>query len=616
MSKVLKTIGTVAGVVASVAALIPGGQGVALIAGAVSAVTNVGAALTAKKPFNAATGSSTDLKIGADMPTPYIMGDGVYYTGNRVHQVGYGGTVDEVANPYAVMVDIYSGVSCRALVATYADFTPITFSGTAAVGWFSGFLYRSSQLGATPEPAALAGQWAGIPNWGADYKLSGKAAILWSAKFDKRGERFSSGLPRFGAEWDGVSVYDPRQDSTWPGGSGACRAGDEDSYVGGEAATNPGCHALTYALGRYQNGVKVFGVGLLGGPVTLDGTAIDGIVVEDFVELANVCEANGWKVAGVISEPGDRWNNLKKICEAGGAEPCFKGSKLGLKIQAPRIPVGTITINDLAEGELTVPGMQSWRDRRNTILPKYRSRAHKWEYVATDPVIIADFLTADGEEKSDNPQYDLVEDADQAAQLGAYSLFDGRERGPIEMQCKPHMRFFRAGDMLTVDLPAPEYDLDGIDVVILKRSIDPETMRVNLTVVTEFAGKHVAALAVTGTAPPPIVLPTPEDLDNIASGKNVPRATELAGDADGMDVTINWRMPSQTGWAYVQLRRSITPDYGDAVQVNGNIVAAQSEPWSVVDTVIGADEYYYWVTAYDTADSPFSPVGPITVEVV
>lgn len=512
MSAVAKVIG----VVASVAALIPGPH--QPIAAGIAFVANATAQLTAKKPTNAAQGSSTDLKIGADMPTPYIMGDGVYYTGNRVHQVGYGGTVDDVPNPYAALVDIYSGVSCRALVATYADFTPIVFSGTAASGWFNGFLYRSFQLGATPETSALTGNWGAIPQWSSAHKLSGKAAILWSAKFDKRGEKFASGLPRFGAEWDGVTVYDAREDSTWPGGDGPCRAGDESTYVGGEAATNPGCHALTYALGRYQNGVKVFGIGLLGGPVTLDGTDIDGIVVEDFVELANVCEANGWQVRGHIVEPADRWNNLKKICEAGGAEPCFKGSKLGLKIKAPRIPVGTITIDDLSEGELTAPGMQSWRDRRNTILPKYRSRAHKWEYVATDPVVIADYLAEDGEEKTDNPQYDLVEIADQAAQLGAYKLFDGRERGPVELPCKSHMRFFRPGDMLTCELPAPEYDLEGVDVVIIKRSIDPETMQVNLTVVTEFAGKHALALAVTGTAPPPIVIPTSEELDAIARG--------------------------------------------------------------------------------------------------
>lgn len=604
----MTAVAKVIGVVASVAALIPGPH--QPIAAGIAFVANATAQLTAKKPRNIAQGSTTDVKIGADMPTPYIMGDGVYYTGNRVHQIGYGGTVDDVPNPYAALVDIYSGVSCRALVATYADFTPIVFSGTAASGWFNGFLYRSFQLGALPESSALTGNWGAIPQWSSAHKLSGKAAILWSAKFDKRAERFASGLPRFGSEWDGVSVYDGRQDSTWPGGDGPCRAGDESTYVGGDAATNPGCHALTYALGRYQNGVKVFGIGLLGGPVTIDGTDIDGIVVEDFVEFANVCEANGWKVAGVIFEPGDRWNNLKQICAAGGAEPCFKGSKLGLKINAPRIPVGTITIDDLAEGELTAPGMQSWRDRRNTILPKYRSRDHKWEYVATDPVVIADYLTEDGEEKSDNPQYDLVEDADQAAQLGAYSLFDGRERGPIEMVCKSHMRFFRPGDMLTCQLPGPEYDLDDVDVVIIKRSIDPETMQVNLTAVTEFAGKHALALATTGTAPAAIVIPSPEELDTIAGQSKVPRVTELIADVDGTDVTLSWRMPSQQEWGYVQPYRSATNDFDDAAPLGDAIIAAQGEPWSIVDAP-GTGTFYYWVQTFDVFANAYPAVGPV-----
>ena len=52
--------------------------------------------------------------------------------------------------------------------------------------------------------------------------------------------------------------------------------------------------------------------------------------VEDFVELANVCEANGWTCHGVIFEPGNKWENLKNILAAGGA--------MGPDPQAAEIP--------------------------------------------------------------------------------------------------------------------------------------------------------------------------------------------------------------------------------------------------------------------------------------
>src|SRR3546814_5950661 len=130
-------------------------------------------------------------------------------------------------------------------------------------------LFRSSN--------ALSPQWAGTPGWGSAYKLSGQAAIGWSYKFDKKGKKFANGLPVTGAYLTGVKVYDPRLDSTFPGGSGSCRLGDESTYVYSE---NPALHAGTYAYGRYQNGKRTFGIGL-----PADG--IDWAVVAAW---ATVCE--------------------------------------------------------------------------------------------------------------------------------------------------------------------------------------------------------------------------------------------------------------------------------------------------------------------------------------
>ncbi|HEX8412393.1 MAG TPA: hypothetical protein VF637_00700, partial [Sphingomicrobium sp.] len=66
LSGVLRTVGQVAGIVASVAAFIPGGQPIAAAAAAIAVVANVGAALTASKPPH--FGSVADIQIGADQP--------------------------------------------------------------------------------------------------------------------------------------------------------------------------------------------------------------------------------------------------------------------------------------------------------------------------------------------------------------------------------------------------------------------------------------------------------------------------------------------------------------------------------------------------------------------
>lgn len=516
MSGVLATVGKVAGVVATVAMFIPGGQPIAAAAAAVATAANVGAALTAKKPPR--QGSVTSTTIGTDQPSCEMLGR-TYSPGARVHLIGYGATRKKVRNPYLLAVDVVSvGGPLEACEGFYADMAPVGFAGSAATDYFSGFLWNAVQMGQQREASALALHFAGAPGWSAASKLSGKAAIAWNALFDKDGEVFASGFSPMGSVWRGVKAYDPRKDSTYPGGSGSHRWADPRDTAAFDAArvtweytTSPGLLALRNVLGTWERDEptagstyrKIFGVGM----------TIDAVIVADFVHLANICDANEWECGGRIFEPGDRWNNLKRILASGGAEPAWRGGLLGLKVQAPRIALDTITEDDVADGEVVVGAMQGWEQRLNTLAPKYRSEAHKWEYVAAEKSVqIATQLAEDGEEKLEERQIDLVQDVTQASQLCAYELYDRRELGEIEIPCKPRLRRYGPGDLLIVDLP--EAGLDMQPAVVLKRSLDPVTMGVNLVLRGETVGKHAFALGLTGTAPPTPTLLTTEERDS------------------------------------------------------------------------------------------------------
>lgn len=512
MSGVAKFIGTVAGI----AALIPGPH--QPIAAAVAVAANVTAQLTAKKP-PAMSGSVNRISIGANQPKPYLIGE-TYYGGNRINQEGFGGKVAKVNNPYMVLVDVYSGAGPIAgFVAPYLDFVPVTLNGNAATGYAANHLYVYHQLGRTPEPAALSTHWNGAQTWGPQHKLSSYAAISWCLRFDEDGKRFAAGVPQTGAVWRGVLCYDPRKDSTYPGGSGPHRWADPTDTAAFAAAKAtwewsrcPGLHGLRYALGTWERDEanpgapyrKTFGPGI----------PIDGIRVADFVALANVCDANGWKVDGVIHEPGNRDDNMKNILAAGGAERCWIGGKLGLKLSAPRVALDTITEYDLANDEVEAGAMQGWESRLNTIVPKFRSPDHKWEYVPSTAVTIASYLAEDGEEKAEERQYNLVQSKDQAAQLAAYELLDARELGEIVLTCKSRMRRYGAGDLLTVHLP--DDGLVNQPCVVLKRTVDPVSMTVELILRGETAAKHDFALGRTGTAPPTPRLVAGDVLDDVA----------------------------------------------------------------------------------------------------
>lgn len=532
MSGVAGTVGKIAGVVAFAAlALSTAGvatigvvalKSVATYAALASTAASVGASLTASTPPR--QGSVSQTTIGSDQDSPWIVGR-TYYGGARVQLVGYGATLKKVKNPYLLAADVHSvGGPVDGLEAIYADLAPIAMRPEGPVagtnGYFREHLWRSFQLGQQVEAAALPLRFPGAPGWGADARLSGKAAIAYNGLFDRDGEVFASGFAQMGAVWRGARCWNPVEDSTYPGGAGASRWAPPGDTAGHDAARatwsftrSPGLLALRYALGIYERDTRV------GGSVYRKtfgaGIPLDGLIVEQFVHLHNVCTANRWNCDGMLFEPSSsKWDNLKRILAAGGAEPCWIGGRLGVRVNAPRIALDTITASDLAEGEIVVGAMQGWEQRLNTIVPKYRSETHRWEYVATDPVQIATYLTEDGEEKREERQYDLVQDPAQARQLAAYELLDRRELGEIELPCKPRMRRYGPGDLLTINLP--DVGLVNQPAVVLRRTLDPATMGVTLVLRGETMAKHDFALGRTGTPPPTPALVATPSLDEIA----------------------------------------------------------------------------------------------------
>src|SRR5690606_27474814 len=146
---------------------------------------------------------------------------------------------------------------------------------------------------------------------------------------------------------------------TYPGGSGPHRALNEATY---EWTKNPALHALTWAMGRWQNGKRTLGI----------GAPLANIRVADFVEAANVCDANLWACGGVEYSTDSKWAVLNRMLQAGGAIPTMTGAMIGCRVNKPRISVATIRSTDLLDefsGAVTKPR----RDRYNTVIPRYRS---------------------------------------------------------------------------------------------------------------------------------------------------------------------------------------------------------------------------------------------------
>lgn len=634
MSKVLRTVAVVAGAVALVAtgvgAVAAAGSALAATAGSVATyaslaagVASVGAQLTAPKPI--ARGSPAQLTIDIEPPRPYAVGQ-VMVGGVLRHDVAYGPTLKKVPNPYRWQVRVLSGVGpINGFLGEFFDFKPI---GTY---YSNGFLNTVRQNGNRPEASALLPAIPGAsnaPGWNSASKLSGCAAVGLNLVFDRDGERYASGIPIWTALIEGERVYDPRLDSTYPGGSGSCRAGVESTYV---YSRNPACHALTYVLGRFQNGIRLFGL----------GQPVDTVDLAAIVDWANDCDANGWTVNMVLQEGGtganlreQRVRNLDDLCAAGGGRWYQAGGLLSFDWHRPRLSLATLTDDDILEAGGGTDAVPTVRERMNGVRPQYVSPAHNWQQITAKEIVGSTYRTEDGMPLTQVYPLNGVTNPEQAGELAAYAMADSRELGPMDVQAKVGWRFYRPGDTITVNSSLMAYSGQA---VINQRSLNPQTLAVSLSLKSETPGKHDFALGKVAEPPPtPMLAQTPEERDLLAAAAITPRAVDVAFD-DGR--TVEELQPGEGGATRNVARgtydASTIYSRGDEVLFSGSsyrLIAAASQGnappdvarWALIAnagsgpagadglpglTVIVSNEAHVVATAADGSGGDYSSAG-------
>lgn len=601
MAKALSVVATVA----AIALAIPSG-GTSLLAKGVAAAglkisataltigvvaLNIGAQLLAKPPkLESSGGSQTEWKSDPDAAIPIVFGR-TLVGGSIIHREAYGKD-----NKYQAIVTVLSGCGpVEAIDQRIVDSKVIAYDGTNPTGSLRNLVKQGLQLGAAPTTVPLYFDSDNVPReWGTGKLLSGLAASC--ARLTYKDEELVQ-EPKL--QWLGrwVKCYDPRKDSTFPGGSGPQRVGNQATWTFSE---NPWIQCLTFAIG-WRHGPKNIRVGGVGMPLA-------GIDMQSFVEAANIADLNGWKSGGQASTADNKWEVMKALAQAGGGEPVRHGAVLSAMVNAPRVPIALITRDDLI-GEASVTPAQPRRDRLNGIVPKYRSEDHDWEVVPASVVRHAGFLAEDGEERTRERDYPMVQcvagaDPDQATHLAAYDIVNAREANPIVLPLKLHWMGFKAGDCLTVE-DVPEFGwLAGRDVIVIKRQIDPATGGVTLTLRSENPAKHDWVFGLTGSAPPTLEAMSDKTLDPpLVSEWSL--AAELLTDGEARNPALvvervagdDEEAETAASLIRVETWRSdgVTAPGDIAVWDDGGVVPGTSERWVTTSVVPGAN-YYVRVT--------------------
>lgn len=181
---------------------------------------------------------------------------------------------------------------------------------------FSGVLTRAFKLGTVGQTALSVGAGG---QYTSAAKMTGVAHMV--LKWVKNDDKLPNGPPsRYTNIIEGALVYDPRRDSTQPGGSGSHRINDQTTWAyattdsnGVPIGRNNALQALWYLLGwRVTN------------PVTSESVLVAGrgidpndINIQTFITGANNCEAAGYYTDMILSTEDEHTSNEDKITADG-----------------------------------------------------------------------------------------------------------------------------------------------------------------------------------------------------------------------------------------------------------------------------------------------------------
>ena len=191
----------------------------------------------------------------------------------------------------------------------------------------------------------------GGTRWGAAQRMTGCAQVKLRIKRNgntKEAESpLVSGLPtRVTIIGDGALLYDPRKDSTVPGGSGTHRANNQGTwgvYTNADDTDNPALQLLWWLLGWRINGELSIGCGV----------PYNRIDLPSFITAANICDENvtlaiggtqkRYRTSGTGSDSDDRMSVINAFLACMNGSLRDSGGKLSL----------TVIKNDLADYVLT-----------------------------------------------------------------------------------------------------------------------------------------------------------------------------------------------------------------------------------------------------------------------
>ena len=298
--------------------------------------------------------------------------------------------------------------------------------------------------------------------WGSSRRLTGCAYVYFRIKrtgnTKKAESPLVSGLPsRVTVIGDGAPLYDPRKDSTVPGGSGSHRATNQatwGAYTNADDTDNPALQLLWWLLGWEINNKLSVGCGV-------PYTRID---MESFITAANTCDENvtlaiggtqkRYRTSGTASDADDRMEIINNLLASMNGTLRDNGGKLTVTAMKNDLADYVLTFN---EGDML--GEFDWQQTRgltenyNIARGRYVDPSNNSLYQMVDYPEVG-FAAPDGIERVMSLDLPYVEDGRRAQRIAKQVLQRNQYRGMFSTTFNAKALGCQVGDVVRVSLEA------------------------------------------------------------------------------------------------------------------------------------------------------------------
>ncbi len=439
--------------------------------------------------------------------------------------------------------------------------------------------------------------------WGSTRRLTGCAYLHLRIKRTGNTKTAESplvgGLPsRVTVIGDGAALYDPRKDSTVPGGSGSHRATDQTtwgSYTDADDTDNPALQLLWWLLGWKINNKLSVGAGV-------PYTRID---MESFITAANICDesvtlATGgtqkrYRTSGTASDADDRMDIINNFLMSMNATLRDSGGKLTLTVMKNDLADYTLQLNEADMlGEFDWQQTRGLTENYNIARGRFIDPSQNSLYQLVDYPEVG-FTSPDGVERVMSVDLYYVEDGRRAQRIAKQILQRNQYRGMLSAVFNAKALGCQVGDVVLLSLEALGWSNRPLRVVSQEIRFDGQ---VPLALVEEnaaiYAWDRDDVAPVTPTAPTvynPLNSPFILGIDVAGTTADWSGIVDDNGDKpeDNADVTAN-AVPSLDQVAPVAfaadylgvLSAGQLPKTISVIRRRGGVDVSSSTTWSII----------------------------------